>query len=1229
MTGEDYIFSYTPASTQCVNVSIDGTGTNTFPGLFITDGCPSDTINSHCSAFAVSTTSSSTGDTISNVTLVGGHTYYIIVDNDSVLSGGTTHIPFNFHISQSVTAAPANDACSSATFLNSGNPIPSNATCASTLSAQYTTECATPSPVAGYYAPNCGGFSPTLSNDVWFKFTSAYSGTITINAQQGSTNPAQNLGMAVYTGSCGAFIGSASLLGCSADSLPAVFMPSLTVTVASATVYYIRIWTAGGFDPGTFKLCFAASCDPANDLIINATYLTLSTPVQGDNTCATGIGEMSTPINCKDDGSQNSVWYKLVMPASGQVTVRISQGTMLDAGVAAFYFASGVNNAASTFTRLACNDDLIGATGCNVCGMTGDNDAAITFTHAVGDTIYVAVGSSFGTGSFWITAISGPCSGTFPPLYRRDCDNPEIICSTGSYFLPNGGIGSNGNICDFSNFVCSGGPSRTEVGAVWLQFTVAPASPSSGLGFTITPNDNIANYNFYLWDITSTGDFCNQVHSGTITPTRCNTTSNTGNTGCRNPSTTVYADLPPAAQGRTYMLYIENQTSANDDEGAPGTNTGFSINWDIYVGGVNVGTTQLLGTSSSSTWTGTVVDTAYGNISNWTGVGTCPANIPTCAIDVYISSASKQCWATNSGVFYAKNLTINSGGTLKLDAGSQLHICGDFINNGSLIADPTSTIIFEGSSTQNMTGSFSGANAVGNLTVTKPSSSSVKLNTNLDITGSFTTSNINSIFNVNGKYIKVAKDFSNYQTTITYVDTVGTSTLEFNGSGPQIFTNLNNSSDTIRLKRVFMNQSPASTVTLTGTKSTMNIDTSLTLTSGVIVTSGLLEVNVKNNTSACVNAGNNNSYVQGRLRRKVAGPPSIVLPLSIDFPVGDAAHGYNRANVYYRASTIAPSLMMFFSPWVGTPPNGPVSNECAVANYNQNQMLNNGYWTLCKGGSAGTGFNGQYMRISAYNNGYSNATGAGWSIAKTLDTLHDIYDSSNWVLAPSWGKCFTGSTLANTQRDSINFPTSTTNFNMHFATVQSTLPLPIDLLSFTADPEKEGVMCAWETASETNNDYFVVERSQDSKDFIFVGRVPGHGAGSSTQALTYKLLDKNPPCVATLYYRLKQVDLDGKFTYSDVVAVNCNNKDAVSIYPNPANTEVNINFYQPFDGTVTVKILDILGKEVSESVHTVEKGYNAVRLKIDDLPLGVYNLKIINNGDEGSSRSKLSRFVKY
>lgn len=122
-------------------------------------------------------------------------------------------------------------------------------------------------------------------------------------------------------------------------------------------------------------------------------------------------------------------------------------------------------------------------------------------------------------------------------------------------------------------------------------------------------------------------------------------------------------------------------------------------------------------------------------------------------------------------------------------------------------------------------------------------------------------------------------------------------------------------------------------------------------------------------------------------------------------------------------------------------------------------------------------------------------------------------------------------------------------------------PLPVELLFFNAQMKNRIVELTWQTASEHNNDYFSIERSQDGENFEVVTLVPG--AGNSTDLLAYFSKDLNP-YMGTSYYRLKQTDYDGAFEYSPIRVVQMSEDDVISIFPNPTNTGiVTINSSSP------------------------------------------------------------------
>ena len=233
----------------------------------------------------------------------------------------------------------------------------------------------------------------------------------------------------------------------------------------------------------------------------------------------------------------------------------------------------------------------------------------------------------------------------------------------------------------------------------------------------------------------------------------------------------------------------------------------------------------------------------------------------------------------------------------------------------------------------------------------------------------------------------------------------------------------------------------------------------------------------------------------------------------------------------------------------------------------------------------------------------------GWTIAKAVNTA-----PAN--LAASWGllgTCVIGSTANITQRNQLNTPALAVNsFNHLYATVQSLQPLPIELLSFTAEPDGDDVICKWSTASETNNDYFEVERSNNGYEFESIGRVNGFGSGTSVEKIDYSLVDHDL-CTDIRYYRLKQIDLDGQYNFSQKIAINCKRSPGIELFPNPANESLTCRFSQNENSDLTLSILDITGRIVQIEKIIGKKGLNQLSLKIDGLASGAYYLRISDN----------------
>jgi hypothetical protein len=144
--------------------------------------------------------------------------------------------------------------------------------------------------------------------------------------------------------------------------------------------------------------------------------------------------------------------------------------------------------------------------------------------------------------------------------------------------------------------------------------------------------------------------------------------------------------------------------------------------------------------------------------------------------------------------------------------------------------------------------------------------------------------------------------------------------------------------------------------------------------------------------------------------------------------------------------------------------------------------------------------------------------------------------------------------------------------------------LPIQLLSFSANCYNQNIVITWSTASEINNDYFTIEHSADAANWILIKTVDG--AGNSSTLRNYSFTDyitRN----AVSYFRLKQIDFDGKSTYSRVITIkNCKENlvpNSLIIYPNPANGIINFLFNGDIRQVRSIEVFNVLGERVYSS----------------------------------------------
>ena len=173
-------------------------------------------------------------------------------------------------------------------------------------------------------------------------------------------------------------------------------------------------------------------------------------------------------------------------------------------------------------------------------------------------------------------------------------------------------------------------------------------------------------------------------------------------------------------------------------------------------------------------------------------------------------------------------------------------------------------------------------------------------------------------------------------------------------------------------------------------------------------------------------------------------------------------------------------------------------------------------------------------------------------------------------------------------------------------------PLPVELLSLHATCNGKRALISWTTASERNNDYFVVERSDDAVNFVEIGRVAG--AGNSIEMLSYNYADYSIR-TGENYYRLTQVDYDGSRTTSEIIEVHCSGNvplgdPDVYVYPNPFGDELTVHLVNFGDVAAHIQVYDMLGRMLFERTAYPTFNDSEIVLQLGGLPDAAYTVRV-------------------
>lgn len=414
----------------------------------------------------------------------------------------------------------------------------------------------------------------------------------------------------------------------------------------------------------------------------------------------------------------------------------------------------------------------------------------------------------------------------------------------------------------------------------------------------------------------------------------------------------------------------------------------------------------------------------------------------------------------------------------------------------------------------------------------------------------------------------------------------------------------------------------------------LEIEGKLKFTTGKVITTTTKPdmVWVKNNATTAITGGNTSgtsNYVEGKLQWNLTNGNTY------PFPIGDSAqnaqgfeltanNGTGNVLAYLEINNTNPIQTKAYCDLEQYPVNGTgtVNAGNGTAGYDGilDQITFNVksplQWNITNPGGGITNYN---VKILA--NG-----GQDISPVTTANNIAVRYLLKN-------GQAYNGATVASTTNGTsngfnavgfeacpnqytLNGMTSFSKFTLNGAAQTSTV-LPIELLSFSATLNQSKVVdLEWITATEINNDYFTLERSKNGEGFETIGSVKG--AGNSNEKLTYSYVDAKP-YQGISYYRLKQTDFDGQFSYSKIKVIENNtlgeNMD-ISIYPNPTEDilYVKINATSLEKDNASYFIYDNLGKLVQQNILQ----NNESKINTALLQKGVYQLKIVNQNIDKS-----------
>ena len=271
------------------------------------------------------------------------------------------------------------------------------------------------------------------------------------------------------------------------------------------------------------------------------------------------------------------------------------------------------------------------------------------------------------------------------------------------------------------------------------------------------------------------------------------------------------------------------------------------------------------------------------------------------------------------------------------------------------------------------------------------------------------------------------------------------------------------------------------------------------------------------------------------------------------------------------------------------------------------------YWNLIPG----NGYEGGTFDISL--------SAAGFPGIQNFEKLHI---SQREDLSSPWRAIGKHEKALGTNENPIVVRRDVSQLGIFGITSTSANSLPTDMVYFSARSKNQRVELNWEMACEINNESFTIERSDNGNDFTSISTIKG--AGNSQVQQSYQFVDYKPMS-GTSYYRLRQINFEGKNTFSNVERVNLRARESVAssvnlqrVGPNPFNSMVTAEYYAESNGDVAIEILSKEGKSIFKTYQYSLKGYNTFTYnKGSSLKPGEYMIRLSNSN--GATRQFITK----